>query len=81
MDMHTVFIYTFLTILVMYIILTLDKKYFDKECKCNSTLRISLLSGIIMWIIIVYFLCKIENDIPGIKQNNYSILTGKFCSY
>lgn len=78
MDMHAVFIYSFLTILIMYIILTLDKKYFDKECKCNSTLRVSLLSGIIIWIIIVFFLCKMENDIPGIVQSKYEILSGKF---
>ncbi len=80
MEMQTVFIYSFLTMILIYIILWIDKKYISNRLNDNDIdiLKISILCGLINWIIIVYFICKMENDIPELIPRKYDIMTGNF---
>jgi uncharacterized membrane protein len=79
MDMQTIFVYCFLTMIVTYIILYLDNLYISKNQYNDSIFRISLLSGLINWLIIVYFIIKTEDLVPELKLRNYEIIGGSLC--
>ncbi len=86
MNIQLAFIYCFITIVVLYAVLWLDNRYFggsnslDNESidSNEKILRISVLCGIIMWLIIVYFIYRAEQEIPALVSNNLLILQEKF---
>lgn len=82
MNIQTAFIYCFLTILIVYIFLYLENRFLNDDILKNNTssrnLRISILCGLLIWIIIVYFIYQIESTIPTIASNNQLIIQDKF---
>ena len=78
MEIQTIFMYSFLTIILIYIILLIDRKYISNKEDEGDILKISILCGLINWIIIVYFICRMENDVPELMSRNYEIITGNF---
>ena len=84
MNIRTVFMYFFLTVILVYLMLFVDNKYFCKgvnattDKKDEQILRHSISCGVIMWVIIVYFIYKAENEIPSLTARNQIVLEGKF---
>jgi heme/copper-type cytochrome/quinol oxidase subunit 4 len=78
MNIQTTFIYCMLTILVIYCLLHLDYKYFPKDSKEERVLRHSVLCGLIIWVIIVYFIYKSEVETTGFAQSQQTILNDNF---
>jgi len=76
MEIQTVFIYSFLTMIVIYIILLIDRRYISNKEDEGDILKISILCGLINWMVILYFICRMENDIPDLMTRNYEIMTG-----
>lgn len=74
MNIRTVFMYFFLTVIVIYLMLWLDNKYLCKnEQKDEQILRHSIGCGMIMWIIIVYFIHKTECEVPSVSARDINI--------
>ena len=82
MNIQTAFIYCFLTIIVIYVFLYIENYFFiddvSKNGSSSKNLRISILAGILNWLIIVYFIYQIERNIPNITSNSQMILQDKF---
>jgi len=82
MNIQTAFVYCFLTIVIVYIFLYLENRYLSDDILKNNTsnrnLRISILCGLLIWIIIVYFIYQIETTIPTIASNAQLIIQDKF---
>jgi len=82
MNIQTAFVYCFLTIVIVYIFLYLENRYLSDDILKNNTsnrnLRISILCGLLIWIIIVYFIYQIETTIPTIASNGQLIIQDKF---
>jgi hypothetical protein len=81
MDIQLALMYCFLTMFIMYIVLTIDVKYICKEKSPNDNERIirtSILSGLVTWCIIVYFIYNVENEVPVLKSSAQVLLEGKF---
>jgi len=87
MNIQTAFVYCFLTMVIVFVFLFLEHKYFnadevskkgDNSNHNNKHLRISILCGLLNWIIIVYFIYMMEQTIPSIASNAQVILHDKF---
>jgi len=83
MNIQTTFIYCFLTIILMYGLIWLDFNYFNTDNNNHAerherVLRLSILSGLIVWFVIVFFIYRAENEIPELLSNNQIIIEGKF---
>ncbi len=82
MNAQVAFVYCFLTILVIYLALFLEQRYLSDNSKNNNSsgkhLRISILCGLLNWIIIVYFIYQIEINVPNIMSNTQVSLQDKF---
>jgi hypothetical protein len=81
MDIQLPMMYCFLTMFILYLILTIDAKYICKDNLQNDNERIirtSVLSGLITWCIIVYFIYNVENEVPILKSSGQVLLEGKF---
>jgi hypothetical protein len=79
MDIQTAIIYCFFTMFIIYLVLNLDVKYIckDKTPQNERIIRTSILAGLIIWIIIVYFIYNMENEFPSMKLNGQVLLEGK----
>jgi ABC-type polysaccharide transport system permease subunit len=63
--------------IIIGIILTIDVKYLCNDKSENQNERIfrtSILCGFIIWVILIYFIYNIENEVPGIKTQGQIIL-------
>ena len=84
MNIQVAFIYCFLTVLIIYLFLYLEQLIFgtDQNQKHtnnnNKNLRVSVLCGLLNWIIIVYFIYQIETNIPLITSSAQTILQENF---
>lgn len=80
MNIRTVFIYFFLTVILVYLVLWMDNRYLCKnqDNKDENIFRHSITCGIINWIIIVYFISKVECDIPSFNARGLEVFDGKF---
>jgi hypothetical protein len=83
MNIQVAFIYCFLTVLIIYLFLYLEQQVFctnqkQKQIDNNKNLRVSVLCGLLNWIIIVYFIYQIETNIPLITSSAQTILQENF---
>lgn len=76
-----VYIYALAAGLLMYIILEIDKRYFNKNEESNKyfSIRISLLVALIVWGISAYQLNTIIDNVKSIKAiESQKIMTDPF---
>ncbi len=83
MNIQVAFIYCFLTVLIIYLFLYLEQQVFytdqkQKHVNNNKNLRVSVLCGLLNWIIIMYFIYQIETNIPLITSSAQTILQENF---
>lgn len=82
MNIQLAFIYCFITIIMLYVILWIDNRYVAKTTDVSDSnqkiLRTSILCGLIVWIIIVYFIYRAEQEVPHLMSNNLAILQDNF---
>jgi uncharacterized membrane protein len=82
MNVQTAFVYCFLTVLIIYLFLYLEQRFLNDDVSkngySNRHLRISILCGILNWLVIVYFIYQVESNVPSIVSNAQVILQDKF---
>lgn len=78
MNIQTAFIYCILTIVIIYCLLHLDNKLFPKDNKDETVFRHSVLCGLIIWIIIVFFIYKSDIDSSSLAESQQIILNDRF---
>ena len=78
MDIQNAFIFSILTFIIVYAVLSFDDAYLPSANKTLKTLRTSLLCAVIVWVIIAYFMHKAKNEVSGLAFNALKLITDDF---